>query len=208
MAGYTRLPIGKQALRRRCDEIGRAIVRDYREQSSGLAAIELTLIGIASGGQWFARDLIRALCDPETGVPPSDLQLRAETILARSYSDATQSDELEFSLVGLRSNSVTDKHVLLVDDIIDSGQTLATVSSEVAKLRPRSIGIAVLLDKPDRRQPQFKVDVNYCGFRIANEFVVGNGMDFDGLYRTLTGVVPLRDVCPEFHLPAKTNSQF
>ena len=84
------------------------------------------------------------------------------------------------------SVDIKDKHVIIVEDIIDSGNTLSLLKEMLLKRNPASVKICTLLDKPDRRVKE--VEVNYCGFQIPDEFVVGYGLDYAEKYRTLPDI--------------------
>ena len=95
-------------------------------------------------------------------------------------------------LVADLSVEITDRHVLVVDDIVDTGHTLALLKRELEARRPRSVKTCVLLDKTGRRQTEVRID--YVGFTIPNVFVVGYGLDYDGLYRNLPHVATLEEI--------------
>jgi len=139
---------------------------------------DLTAVVILHGGVVFAGDLIRRL---------HRVELRLETLLAKSY-------------VGTASHGVHHVHapatldvagraVLVVDDILDSGRTLAAVRAELAARGAASIAIAVLLDKPSRRAVDVRAD--YRGLVVPDVFVVGYGLDFEGRWRNLPDIVAL-----------------
>ena len=99
-----------------------------------------------------------------------------------SYNDSTEpSKNIEFIREG--NNYVKQKHVLIVEDIIDTGQTLSFLIEHLQSLNPKTIKICTLLDKPSRRE--FSVSVDYIGFEIPNVFVVGYGLDYSQMYRNL-----------------------
>ena len=105
-----------------------------------------------------------------------------------SYGKGTESGELVFTKE-LRLD-VRGRHVLLVDDILDTGRTLSRVSAKLRALKPRSMKICVLLDKPSRRIEKVKAD--YTGFTIPDKFVIGYGLDFAEKYRNLPFVGVLK----------------
>jgi hypoxanthine phosphoribosyltransferase len=153
----------KIAGRRR--ELAAQISQDY-------AGEELLLVCILKGSMVFFVDLAREITLP----------LRFDHIGVSSYSDSTTSTgrvELRTDL----SESITGKHVLLVEDIVDTGLTLDFLRRHLADREPASLKVAALLDKPDRRQVE--VDVAYTGFTIPNKFVVGYGLDYAGMFRNL-----------------------
>src|SRR5207245_6912555 len=95
-------------------------------------------------------------------------------------------------LVADPSLDIADRHVLIVDDIVDTGHTLAALKRELEARRPRSVRTCVLLDKTGRRQ--IEVTIDYVGFTIPNVFVVGYGLAYDGLYRNLPHVATLEGI--------------
>jgi hypoxanthine phosphoribosyltransferase len=158
----------------RVAELGRAITRDYGEAN-------LVLIGVLQGAIPFIGDLMRAL--------PIDLTV--DFLRASSYGSGTTSSGA-VRLVADLSVDIADRHVLIVDDIIDTGHTLAALKRELEARRPRSVRTCVLLDKTGRRETEVTVD--YVGFTIPNVFVVGYGLDYDGLYRNLPHVATLEGI--------------
>jgi hypoxanthine phosphoribosyltransferase len=136
---------------------------------------ELTIVSVLDGAILFTADLLREL----------DMPVRVETVSARSYRDAaTAPGQLSLGLE--RLHGLVDRHVLIVDDILDTGRTLERLRREIGARRPRSLRIAVLLEKPCRRAAHVRVD--FRGFEIPDRFVVGYGMDHDGRYRNLRGI--------------------
>src|SRR5262245_4733075 len=154
--------VAEKEIAARVAELGRAIAHDYADTS-------LVLIGVLQGAIPFLADLMRAL--------PIDVTV--DFLRASSYGSGTTSSGSVRLVAGL-SVDVADRHVLLVDDIIDSGHTLAALKRTVEARRPRSVKTCVLLDKTGRRETEMTID--YVGFAIPNVFVVGYGLDYDGLY--------------------------
>ena len=144
---------------------------DYRGQ-------ELTAVVILHGGVVFAGDLIPRL---------HRVNLRLETISARSYAGAASTGAPEVRAHG--PLDVAGRAVLLVDDILDSGRTLAAVRDDLLARGAASIAIAVLLDKPSRRVVE--VTAQYRGLVVPDVFVVGYGLDHDGRWRNLPDIVAL-----------------
>jgi hypoxanthine phosphoribosyltransferase len=157
--------ISERRLRDRVRALGRAIRADYRGR-------ELILVGVLKGSFIFMADLARAI----------DLPLTCDFLRVSSYGSGTSSSgtiRMEFDL----SHPVRGKHVLLVEDIVDTGWTLDHVMRELRRKRPASLGLAALLHKPERTR--VTVPIDYLGFTIPDRFVVGYGLDFDGRYRNL-----------------------
>jgi hypoxanthine phosphoribosyltransferase len=157
---------------RRLDEIAATISRDYRHR-------ELTVIAILNGSIIFMADLLRRI----------PLPLKLDCLSVASYHGKTQtSGEVVFKQVALPD--VVDRHILLLDDILDSGHTLAAIRDKLETAKPRTIRICVLLSKKKRRARRVKAD--YVGFEIEDEFVVGYGLDFMEQYRNLPYIGVLR----------------
>ncbi|MBI3467242.1 MAG: hypoxanthine phosphoribosyltransferase [Planctomycetes bacterium] len=140
----------------------------------------LTIVGVLTGSIVFVADLIRQL----------DLSLRVGVIQARSYRGAaTSPGPLEINADLLPD--IRGRHVLLVDDIFDTGHTLFELMAQVDRLAPSSVRSAVLLRKRGRQEVRLEPD--HVGFEIPNEFVVGYGLDHQDLYRHLPYVASLED---------------
>jgi hypoxanthine phosphoribosyltransferase len=151
-------------LRARVKQLARQIQRDY-------AGRELVIVSLLTGTILFLADLIRFI----------NLPLRLDFIGVSSYREGTVSRELIFTKE-LRLD-VRNRHVLLVDDILDTGRTFEAVLRRLKKLKPASVKTCVLLDKPARRR--VKIHSDYAGFEIPDLFVVGYGLDFAERYRNL-----------------------
>ncbi|PYN36758.1 MAG: hypoxanthine phosphoribosyltransferase [Candidatus Rokuibacteriota bacterium] len=163
--------VAEKEIAARVAELGRAITRDY-------AGTNLVLVGVLQGAIPFLADLMRAL----------PLDLTVDFLRASSYGSATASSGT-VRLVADLSVDIGDRHVLIVDDIVDTGHTLAALKRALEARGPRSLRTCVLLDKTGRRETPVTVD--YVGFTIPNVFVVGYGLDYDGLYRNLPYVAAL-----------------
>lgn len=146
-------------------ELGAQITCDYADK-------EIFAIGILRGAVVFMADLIRAI----------DRPVQIDFMAVSSYGDRTDSSGVVRILKDLDS-SIAGKHVLIIEDIIDSGQTLSYLIKNLSDRNPASIQLCTLMNKPERR----KVDlpVKYVGFEIPNEFVVGYGLDYAEKYRNL-----------------------
>jgi hypoxanthine phosphoribosyltransferase len=151
-------------LRKRVKELAREIERDY-------AGRELVIVPLLTGTILFLADLIRCI----------NIPVRVDFLGVSSYRDGTVSRQLVFTKE-LRLD-VRGRDVLVVDDILDTGRTLSAVMQRLKKLRPSSVRICALLDKPVRREK--KVQADYAGFEIPDLFVVGYGLDFAERYRNL-----------------------
>lgn len=157
--------IASEQIQQRVAELARQIGADYQQQA-------ITIVGVLTGSLMFLADLVRRL----------DLPIRIGLIQASSYrGTATEPGRLEIGpelLPDLRG-----RHVLLLDDILDTGQTLSHLVQHIRQLEPASLKIAVLLRKTGRQQ--LAVEPDYCGFEIPDRFVVGYGLDFNDQYRNL-----------------------
>jgi hypoxanthine phosphoribosyltransferase len=165
-----RVLIPAERIQERIAELGRQIAADYPENAP------IYLIGILKGSVLFLADLARAI----------NRQVRFDFIGLSSYGKGkTTSGEVK--LTKDLDSSIEGCDVLIVEDIVDSGVTLTYLMSVLQQRKPRSVRVATLLDKPERRMRQ--VNVSYVGFTIPDEFVVGYGLDYAEDYRNL------RDVC-------------
>jgi hypoxanthine phosphoribosyltransferase len=163
--------IDQAALRKRVHELGREISRDY-------AGRRPTLLGILKGSVVFLGDLMRSV----------SLDCSVEFISVSSYSGKKSSGEVRM-LLDLRE-SAAGKDLIIVEDIMDSGLTLRYLLDSLRARSPRSLEVCALLDKPECRKND--VTAKYVGFRIANEFVVGYGLDHNEKYRNLPYVGVLK----------------
>lgn len=155
------------------DEIQRRVEELAEEISDDYAGEHLTLIGILSGSVILVADLVRKL----------KLPTRIGFLRASSYrGETTTAGTLEIFHEGLLPD-IRGKHILLIDDILDSGHTLSQVVGHMKQLGPKSLKTAVLLRKLGRQIVPFEPD--YTGFEIPNLFVVGYGLDYDDDYRQL-----------------------
>ena len=166
-----RVLITPDQIQRRVKAIARDVQRDFHGQ-------ELVVVALLNGTIIFLADLLRQL----------SLPLRLDFIGVSSYRDGTTSGELVFTKE-LRLD-VRDRDLLLVDDILDTGRTMARVVANLRALGPRRIKVCVLLNKAARRLEHVQAD--YVGFEIPDYFVVGYGLDYAERYRNLPFVGVLR----------------
>jgi hypoxanthine phosphoribosyltransferase len=169
-----RVLVAEGELAARVAELGAAIARDYARTAP-------VLVGVLQGAVPFIADLMRHL--------PIDVIL--DFVRASSYGPATTSSGAVRLIVDLTVD-IADRDVLIVDDIVDTGRTLDALKRMFQARGPRSVRTCVLLDKGGRRQVDIPID--YVGFTIPNVFVVGYGLDYDGLYRNLPHVAALDGV--------------
>ncbi len=164
-----RVLISRDAILRRVQELAAAIDRDYPD------ALPLGLV-VIEGARMFARQLTRAL-----GRPLSCAEVRAS-----SYGNQTVSSG-KVALSGMGDLQVAGRPVLLLEDIVDTGRTIAALREKLLADGAVEVRVATLLSKPARRVVE--VDLDYVGFEIPDEFVIGYGMDYAGRYRELDEVV-------------------
>ncbi len=138
---------------------------------------ELLVVGILNGAVFFLTDLVRRM--------PEDLDVRVDFMSVSSYENATKSSGVVRILRDIGS-SIEDRHVLIVEDIIDTGYTLSYLLELLHARKPASLKTCVLLDKSARRE--VAVHVDYCGFSMPDAFVVGYGLDYAGRWRHLPDI--------------------
>lgn len=157
-----------QQIHTRVQEMGRQIHEDLHGES-------VILVGVLKGAAIFLADLARAI----------QVDCTFDFVAVSSYKSATQSSGA-VQLIKDLTEPVEDRHIIVVEDILDTGITLSFLHSHFRDHKPRSIRIAALLDKPSRRiQP---IHADYIGFSIPNEFVIGYGMDYAERYRNLPDI--------------------
>ena len=178
--GVAEILIEEDELQRRIAELGDEISADYHGR-------ELLLVGVLKGAVFFMADLMREL----------DVPCEIDFMAISSYGASTDSSGVVRILKDLDIN-IEGRHVLVVEDIIDSGLTLSYLMRMLESREPESLEICALLTKPERRE--IDVDVRYTGFEIPNRFVIGYGLDFAERYRNLPYVAVLHpDLIPESH---------
>jgi len=167
-----RVLFDEPAIHRRLDEIAKRISTDYRER-------EITVIAVLHGSLMFVADLLRRI----------PLPLKLDCVSVASYHGKSQSSgDVVFKEVTVPD--VAGRDVLILDDILDSGHTLAAIRETLERAKPRSIQVCVLLSKMKQRAREVYPD--YVGFEIEDEFVVGYGLDFKERYRNLPYIGVLR----------------
>jgi len=155
----------REEIHARVQELGAQITKDYRDGS-------LVLICVLKGSFVFASDLARAV----------DLPLRIDFLGVRSYGEGTETSGVVQITQDL-SRPIEHEDVLIVEDIVDTGLTIAHLMDLLRTRQPRSVKVCALLHKPVRSRVQVKID--YLGFTIEDKFVVGYGLDFAERYRNL-----------------------
>ena len=158
--------ISKENLQKRIAELGIQISQDYQGK-------KILMICILRGGVMFLSDLIRYITIP----------VAIEFMAVSSYGSGARASSGEVRITLDLNTSITGKEVIIVEDIIDSGHTLASVIELLQTRNPASLCVCTLLDKFERRE--VSVPINYCGFQIEDKFVFGYGLDMDEYYRNL-----------------------
>jgi len=157
--------IDEAKLQARVRELGEQLTRDYRGK-------ELTLLGVLKGSVFFVTDLARAI----------DLPLTVELLGVSSYQGGTETTG-EVRITSDVTKPMAGKHILVVEDIIDTGLTMKFLLDNLRARQPASLKVCSLLEKPARART--KIDIDYKGFVIDDVFVVGYGLDFGERYRNL-----------------------
>lgn len=176
-----KIVVTAEQIQHRLKELGEWITQTYREKN----VEEITVICITNGSILFAADLVRHI----------DLYTRMDCIRVSSYHDDTK-PVTEPEVIDNIRIEIESQHVLLIDDILDTGRTLAKIVHLLKRQNPATIQTCVLLDKIGRRQVKEKAD--FVGFHLPNEFVVGYGLDFAERYRNLPCIGVLK---PELQNP-------
>ena len=175
MAERVRVLLTEEEVDKRIQEIGEQISKDYEGK-------QVHLVCVLKGGSFFMCELAKRISVP----------VSLDFMSVASYGSDTKSSGV-VKIVKDLDDSIKGKAVLVVEDIVDSGRTLSYLLEMLRDRGPASLKLCTLLDKPDRRV--IDVNVNYTGFRIPDEFVVGYGLDYDQKYRNLPyiGVVDFED---------------
>ena len=161
-----------RTIQTRIRELAAEIEAAYPENES------IHLVGVLKGGFVFMADLVRAMTT----------RISIDFIAVSSYGSGTKSSG-EVRFMKDLDTSIEDRHVLLVEDIVDTGRTLKYLQQNLARRAPRTLRTACLLSKPSRREVE--VPVEYIGFTIEDRFVIGYGLDYDEKYRNLPYIAVL-----------------
>jgi len=159
--------LSEEQLQTRVRELGAQISKDYAGKNP-------TMVCILKGAVMFYTDLLRAI----------DIPLTMDFMAVSSYGNSTKSSG-EVEIRKDLSTSIENKHVIIVEDIVDSGFTLSYLTRMLQSRGAASIKLCTLLDKPSRRAPGIDLKADYSGFEVGNEFVVGYGLDYAELYCNL-----------------------
>lgn len=170
--GVGEVLITDEQIREKTAELGRQLSEDYRGKNP-------LLICVLKGGLMFLADLMREMHIP----------VEIDFMAVSSYGDATESSGVVRILMDLDRN-IRGRHVLIVEDIIDTGRTLSYIMENLQTRGPASVKVCTLLDKPARRVLEIPID--YVGFEIPDRFVIGYGLDYGEIYRNLPFVGVLK----------------
>lgn len=163
--------VSQEQIVAKCQELGKKITQDYKGE-------RIILVGLLKGSVPFLAELMKSI----------DLDCECDFMDVSSYHGTTSSGDIR--IIKDLECSVKDRHVLICEDIIDSGKTLQAVTNMICAKSAKSVKIVTLLDKPEGRVVEIEAD--YVGFVIPNEFVIGFGLDYDEIYRNLPYVGVLK----------------
>ncbi len=163
--------VSKEAIQAKVRELGKKISEDYKGK-------ELVLVGVLKGGFVFLADLMREITIP----------VDMDFISVSSYGNSTKSSGVVRIIKDIDIN-ISNKHVLIVEDLVDTGLTLNHLKELFSTRNPLSVKICTALDKPSRRKVE--IEIEYGGIEIPDEFVVGYGLDYADKYRNLPEVCTL-----------------
>ena len=169
-----RVLISEQELAARIAELGKQVAADYADKDP-------IFLGILKGVVMFFSDMIRA----------TPIQCQIDFMAVSSYGGGTSTSGKVKMLKDV-SVDLRGRHVVILEDILDSGVTLSHVCAHLREMGPASLKICTLLDKPERRRPGITLKPDYVGFTIPNAFVVGYGLDYNEHYRNLPYVGVLK----------------
>lgn len=167
--------IDEEQIKTRVEELGKKITESYNEDD------DIVILGVLRGAVLFMADLAREI----------DLPVVFDFMDVSSYGASTESSGVVRIIKDMEEN-IEGRHLLIVEDIIDTGCTLKHVVDMLETRNPASIKVVTLLDKPDRREKK-EIDADFNGFEIPDEFVVGYGLDFAEKYRNLSFIGVLKE---------------
>lgn len=170
-----RVIINEKQIREKLLELSKTLIYDYQDK-------DWTVIAILNGSLIFLADLIRLIPFP----------IRLDTIDAATYGESTL-PQGETKVLRQFKIDIEGKHVLVVDDIVDTGSTLKRVLEDIRRYHPRTLKSCVLLNRTSRRR--YDVRPEYCCFDIGDDYVVGYGLDYNNKYRNLPFIAVLKDEC-------------
>ncbi len=156
----------EEQIQTRIRELGEVLTEDYRDKNP-------IILGVLKGVVVFYADMIRQIKIP--------CQMDFMCISSYEGTDSTGRVAVKMDL----ATDIKDRHVLILEDIFDTGNSLSYIYNYLMEKEPASVKICTLLDKPERRKPEVTLKADYVGFTIPNAFVVGYGLDYDEYYRNL-----------------------
>ncbi len=166
-ADMEKIVFSAEQLQAKVNELGAAITRDYKDVKE-----DIYCVGILKGAVVFYTDLLRAIKVP----------VKLDFMIASSYGNGTETSgsvkilkDLDYDIAG--------KHLIVIEDIIDTGTTMNYLMKYFRERGPKSVKLCALLSKPSRRTVD--VNIDYCGFEVPDEFLVGYGLDYAEIYRNL-----------------------
>ncbi len=168
--------ISESQIKDKVKETAQRITIDYEHKN-------LTIVSILNGSLVFLSDLIRLIPFP----------VKIDTIRASTYTGDSTFPQKEADIINRISLDIKNEHVLIVDDILDTGRTLTKIIQMIKEHNPLSLKVCVLLNKSARRE--MKIVPDYCCFEVEDKFVVGYGLDYDNKYRNLPYVAVLKENC-------------
>ncbi len=172
--GVSDVMISKEEIQEMCKKLGAQISKDYEGK-------EILFVGVLSGAFVFLADLIRHVTVPN----------KVEFMKVSSYGSGTVSTG-NVKILQDVTEDLEGKHVIIVEDIIDTGHTLAKLGPLLKTRRPASLALCTAFDKFERREVE--LDIDYIGMQIPDEFIVGYGLDYDGYYRNLPDVRYMKEM--------------
>jgi hypoxanthine phosphoribosyltransferase len=172
--GIGKVLISEAEIKHKVSELAQRLTAEYEHKG-------LTIIGVLNGSLIFLSDLIRHIPFP----------VKIDTVRVNTYIGTSTVSKAETDIINNISLNIKDEHVLIVDDILDTGKTLSRIVQVIKGHNPMSIQVCVLLNKEARRETEIVPD--YCCFEIENKFVVGYGLDFDNKYRNLPYIAVLEN---------------
>jgi len=168
MTDERKVVISKEEISSKVKELGEEITKDYKDK-------KLLVVSLLKGSFVFTADLVRSI----------DLMTRIEFMTTSSYGHGEQSSG-KVKIVNDLKVDVKDYDILIVDDIVDSGNTMKFILEHLKGLGPKSVKSCVLLDKPERREVEIEPD--YCGFTIPDLFIAGYGLNYGDYYRNVPDI--------------------
>ena len=174
--------ISESCLQNRIRELGTQISTDYENR-------ELVLLGVLRGSVLFFADLSRAIFRAQLTDSGREVQVRFEFVQLTSYHNGTKPSRIQLIRGG--SDYLEQRHVLIVEDIVDTGYTLKFLFEHLRTLNPKTVKACTLLNKPSQRRVPVAID--YIGFEIPDAFVVGYGLDYAQEYRNLPYIALLKE---------------